>query len=180
MTAQKDYNPLDHIEAVEDTQVQAPTPTNILTLEVIEEEGIPLEDVVGWPHDGRLWTPTKEVVDNYQPVGTSYLHDYMTRHEHDWYGFAGGSLSSMIAEHSSANIEGEDQISYDYDAKSKWAHIMLDNGIYPDPDQPAEKLQLVENLIKYYDYENQQPSLKDFLQLFQYYDIKYLTITETA
>jgi len=176
LTAQKDYNPLDHVEDIEKTEMRAPIPTNILSLEVIEEEGIPLDEVVGWPHDGRLWTPTKEIVENYRPVGTSWLYDYMKRHEHDWYGFAGGSLASMIAEHSSASIEGEDQISYDYTPRSKWGHIMLENGIYPDPSQPEEKLRLLTSILSQYDYENWDPHYKDFLQLYEYYDIKYLTM----
>lgn len=176
LTAQKDYNPLDHIADIQDTQIQAPIPSNPLTLEVIEEEGIPMSDIVGWPHDDNLWTPTTEIVNNYQSVGTSYVHDYMTRHNHDWYGHAGGSLLSMIAEHSIANLEGEEAIKYDYTAKSKWAHIMLDNGIYPDPNQPEEKLRMMESLLEYYEREGIKPTYKDMIRHMNNYEITYLSI----
>jgi len=47
------YNNLDDIE------LAAPRPTNMLTLEVIEEEGLRVDDVVGWPHNSKKWAPAK-------------------------------------------------------------------------------------------------------------------------
>jgi len=151
LTAQKDYNPMDHIEDIPGLEIQAPIPKNILTLEVIEEAGIPLEDVTGWPGSSKMWKRPVEIVEEYHEPSTFWLRTFMKKHEHDWYGYAGGSLATQILEHCYGNLEGEGNCWYDYTEKSKWAHLCMSQGIYIEPLQVDATYKRLFTLLESYE-----------------------------
>lgn len=153
LTAQKDYLPLDHIADIGNTIIQAPIPTNILTLEVIEEAGIPLAQVVGWPGSSTLWETPSRIMEKYSDPSSSWLRGYMKKHEHDWYGYAGGSLSTGILAHVYGNIEGEPNVMYDFTERSKWAHMCMSQGIYIEPYQVKSTYNRLFSLLESYETE---------------------------
>lgn len=158
---QHEWNPLDTIEDPQGLESRAPTPTNVLTLEVIEEEKIPLEEVCGWPHNNKLWGNVTEIADATQAPIAENLKAFMTRNEHNWQGYAAGALASETAMNSIVNLEGEEVVSYDYTAQSKIASKLLQNGYYPDPDQPPEKLQKLTEYMDLCERTNYNPKFGD-------------------
>jgi len=163
LTAQADWNPFDHIIDVDQTEVQAPWPTNPLSLEVIEEEGIPLENVIGWPHNSLPWAATTDIVNEYDAPARAWLKGNMQAHEHDWIGYAFGQTATETAFHALANVEGEEALSYDYTGQSKFASIMLERGLMLDDAQPAEKPKLLITWIEALEYQSIKPTLKNIL-----------------
>jgi len=154
---------LDHIVDVQHTEVLAPMPTNVLTQEVIAEEGKPLGEVTGWPHNGQPWGATSDIVNEYDSPATAQLRAFMDKHQHDWMGFSVGNLATGSAMHSMSNIEGEGVVSYDYTAQSKLASIMLENGLTLSQEQPAEQIQKMATWIDQLEFENVKPTLKSIL-----------------
>lgn len=161
LVGQADWNPLDHIVDVRETEVLAPYPTNVLTQEIIEEEGIPIEDVIGWPHNNKPWAASNDIVNEYDSVATARLHAHMNKHEHDWIGYAYGSLATGATFSALANIEGEDLITYDYTAQSKFGSIMLQNGLMLKPGQPKDKIDRLLNWIETLEMTSSKPTLID-------------------
>jgi len=163
LVGQDDGWALDHIIDVQHTEVLAPYPSNVLSLEVIEEEGKPIQDVIGWPHNSRPWGATSDIINEYDSVATAQLRAFMDQHKHDWMGFSVGNLATGSAMHSMANIEGEDVVSYDYTAQSKLASIMLENGLTLSQEQPAEQIQKMAVWIDQLEFEGLKPTLKSIV-----------------
>lgn len=156
---QQEWNPLDMVEDPPDLVIQAPLPAHVLTREIIDEEGPPMAEVVGWPHSGKAWSKMTDLANEIQPVATSNLNDFMKRNEHNWRGFAGGALASETAINCLSNLEGEDQVEYDYTAGSKLASIMLENGLYPDPEQPQENLDAFTDWMDHLERVGEKPTM---------------------
>ncbi len=144
LTMTPTQNAFDNIDDLGSVELMAPVPTNTLTLEVIQDEGLKVADVVGWPHSSKLWLPVSDMGPEYDAPAQSFQRDFMELHLHDWYGYAYGSLTTQTIAHTFSSIEGPDNLEYDYTAQSKFAHIMLDNGAVLTKDQaPAKTQQLV-------------------------------------
>lgn len=175
MPFQQNWNPLEAVEDVATAEVRAPVPANVLTLEVIEEVGIPLEEVCGWPHSGALWANTEEISDAVQPVATDNLNRFMTRNQHSWMGYAGGTLATETADYTLANLEGPEAVEYNYNSKSRVAGVMLAAGYYVDPDQPRNKLDLFVLFLDYIEAENIVPTMVAIEDFCRWNGIELLT-----
>lgn len=164
LVGQADWNPLDHIVDVQNTEVMAPYPTNILSLEVIEEEGIPIQETIGWPHNESPWAASNDIVNEYDFVAAARLKSFIGVHQHDWMGFSAGNLATGSGMYAMANIEGEDAVSYDYTAQSKLASILLENGLTITPEQPAEQILKLATWIDGLEYSGEKPTLKSIVE----------------
>lgn len=163
LTMASDWNAFDNVDDLDKIELLAPVPENILTREVIEEEGINIDDVVGWPHNNKKWALTKDLMDEYDAPCKGFSDDYMRLHNHDWFGYAFGTLCTQATLHTLAIAEGEDQVSYDYTAQSKWAHIMLDNGLVLTEGQARAKITLLIDEIERLEKEKEKPTLRNIL-----------------
>ena len=167
LTDTQDWNAFDNVEDLDKIELLAPVPDNVLTREVIEEEGINIDNVVGWPHSGKKWSLTSDLMNEYDEPCKKYGQDYMELHDHDWWGYAFGTLSTQATSYTLAAVEGEDQVQYDYTAQSKWTHIMLDNGLVIKEGTSPEKFGLVEKEIERLNEEEEKPTLRNMLDFYK-------------
>lgn len=172
LVGQANWNPLDHIVDVQKTEVHAPMPTNILTQEIIEEEGKPWQHVITWPHNSHRWAATKDIVRNYDHPARDGLRRFVDTHQHDWLGFTVGNLATGSAMQTIANIEGEGAVKYDYTAQSKLASIMLQNGLTLSEEQPAEKVQQLISWIEEMEASGDKPTLRNIIDFTDQQGIK--------
>lgn len=154
----ENYNNLDEIE------LKMPRPTNILTLEVIEEEGIDVDSVVGWPHNSKPWALATDIVEEYDAPCKDYFNEYMAMHNKDWIGYIFKTLASDAHFYTMAAAEGENQVVYDYTATSKACSILLENRLYPAIDQPAERTALLANQIDLWEAINVKPTFREITE----------------
>lgn len=162
----ENFNDLDDIE------LRMPRPTNILTLEVIEEEGIKVDDVVGWPHSSKPWAPATEIVEEYAQPCKDYFNEYMGMHDKDWTGYIFKTLACDAHFYTLAAAEGEAQVGYDYTATSKGCSILLENRMYPDPDQPAGKVKMLADRLDTWEASKVWPTLRDMVEFCENNQIK--------
>lgn len=158
---QHEWNPLDTVEDPQHLDVLAPIPQNVLSLEVIEEEGIPLEETCGWPHNDQLWGNITDISDANEGPTTENLRAFMARNEHNWMGYSAGALASETAFYSLVNLEGPEDVRYDYTIQSKIGTKFLHNGYYPDPDQPQDKLDRMVMIMDYCERTNYNITFSD-------------------
>lgn len=144
----------------EDLELQMPKPTNILTLEVIKEAGINVDEVCNWPHSGKPWAPLSELVEEYEKPCQAYFEEYMGMHDKDWIGYIFKTLACDAHFYTMAIAEGEDQVAYDYTATSKACSILLENRLIPDPEQASEKTQLLADQIDRWEAADIKPTLR--------------------
>jgi len=72
--------------------VDAPTPTDPVTLEVIREAGLSIDAGVGWPVFGDKQILLKDHMDFVQQYAREAFRDYCFRHSHDSYGLIAAQL----------------------------------------------------------------------------------------
>jgi len=151
----KNYNDL------EDLELMMPRPTNILTLEVMAEEGIKPEDVCNWPHSGKSWAPLTDIVEEYEAPAKGYFDEYMAMHNKDWIGYIFKTLACDSTFYTLATAGEESLVEYDYTATSKTCSILLENRLYPDPDQAADKTRLLADEMDKWEERDIKPTLRD-------------------
>jgi len=147
MPVHQAWNPLDTVNNLMDVETLAPQPTDPLTLEIMEELKTPVSEFTGWPHNGQQWANVSEIMDAAEQPAAENVKRFVGRNNNSWTGYAGGALACDAATYMLANIEGEDQIKYDYSGKSKIAGNILQAGYYPDPDQDPGRLAAFENYL---------------------------------
>lgn len=153
----------DNIEDIGSVEIAAPIPNDTLTLEVIEEEGIKVDDVIGWPHSSKKWALISDIGAEYDEPCKGYQRDFMKLHNNDWYGYAYGALTTQTTGHIMAAAEGTDSVTHDYTANSKWGHIMLDNGLMLAPEQTPDKRALLIEEINRLDEDREKPTLRNII-----------------
>lgn len=160
-TANQRYNILDHIIDPFDLQIQAPVPTDVLTLEVIEEAGKRLEEVCGWPQTGTLWAPLQSVVDVSIKIATMNLENQLAANKHNFTGYASGMTTVDGAGYFLAALEGPDQVSEDITVDMKMALNMMHHSTCLDPAQGPEKFALFAEYMQRSEDLDQLPNMKE-------------------
>jgi len=161
LTMASGWNAIDNVDDLGTVEIHAPIPENILTIEVLEEAGINIDDVVGWPHNDEKWLAIADIPKYYDTPCKQFHNDYMAIHNHDWIGFTFGGLCTEATSHTLASCEGEYQVVYDYTPGSKWAHIMLDNGLMLEPIQPKIAFARMEYEIIRLDRYREKPTMRN-------------------
>jgi len=160
----KDLPGWANFENLDDLELMARRPENLLTLEVIQEEGLNLDDICGWPHNSKPWAAATDIVNQYDIPCQNYQLEYLADHNFDWIGYIFSTLSCDATFYTMAIAEGDDQVQYDYTATSKACSILLENRLYPDPDQPAGKIQLLADLLDSWEHSSIKPTLRTLLE----------------
>lgn len=160
----KDKPGWENFNNLDDLELQMPLPTNPLTLEVMAEEGIKPEDVCNWPHSGKRWAAATEIAEEYEKPCQDYFEEYMGMHDKDWIGYIFKTLACDATFYTMAIAEGEDQVRYDYTATSKACSILLENRMYPDPEQAKDKVRLLADILETWEAMDIEPTLREILK----------------
>ncbi len=162
-----EWQPGDEVPDLPKTELFAPRPSNPITIEVLEEEGITPDKYGGWPHHNGAWAKVDDVVKEYQAPARDWLRDAMEAHAHDWTGYTIGQLATGAHFQGMANLEGEDQVEYNYAEQSRVAQMMLGQNMFPDPNQPQEKLQKLIRVIEQAQEKGDKNPLKTYIDYCQ-------------
>lgn len=160
----KDVPGWTNFNNLDDLELRMPKPTNILTLEVMAEEGIKPEDVCNWPHSGKPWSPLTDIVEEYEKPAQDYFLEYMAMHNKDWLGYIFKSLACDSTFYTYATAEGEAQVQYDYTTTSKACSILLENRLYPEPSQADGKVQQLADQIESWEIQDIKPTLRNITE----------------
>lgn len=158
----------DNYENLNELELRSPITTNPLSLEVIEEEGIDVNKITNWPHSGKPWALSTDLVNEYEKPNQDYFHEYMGMHDKDWIGYIFKSLACDSSFYTYAVAEGEDQVSYDFTAASKACSIMAENRVYPDPSQGNAKIQLLADQIDLWEAIDEKPTMTNISEFCQH------------
>lgn len=149
--AQTEWNPAAEIGDIGKLEIRAPAPTNLITLEIYEEEGINPNDFRGWPGVNKEWATLEEITDAIAPVATANLRNYCIRNKSNFMGMVGaqnaveGSLVQL------GNLEGEDAVDADYTCLCKSLHALQTLGYYLPQDATEEGKTCFVNYLQAYE-----------------------------
>ena len=157
----KDWPAVEAVNNWDEIELGMPKPTNILTQEVIKEEGINIDDVCGWPHNNKPWALATDLVNEYDAPCKAYFDEYMGMHDKDWIGYIFKTLACDSTFYTLGTIEGEESVEVDYTAVSKTCSILLEYRMYIDMEQPKDKIQLFTSKMDGWEITGIKPTLKE-------------------
>jgi hypothetical protein len=85
--AAHDFDIMGSVEDPMNVMVPAAIPQDPITIEVIREAGLNVEDGVRWPYNGQKEIALGDLWDELVPRNTQVFRDYCFRHSKDWYGY---------------------------------------------------------------------------------------------
>jgi len=157
----EEYNPMTEIEDLASYEVEAPRPTDILILEIIEEAGYSLDEVCNWPQNGERWISYDELTEKTAEQATANLHHFAEEHKNSALAFIAGQNAHDFALHSLAAWEGEEQVEIEYLPSSRILITIMYNGwVYPD-DIRMDQVRKFEDWVYVHEYMRTVPSGKE-------------------
>ena len=164
LTGAKDWNAMENVVNMDKVELLAPYPTNALTLEVIEEEKIKVQDVIGWPHSSRPWALTTDIVKELDQPSQDFQRDFFELHKRDWWAYAFGALNNDATCSTLATAEGEDQIEYSFTAVATTTQVLTQMNRYPHPATPPQRMQLFADQMDIWEAMDIQPTYRDITE----------------
>lgn len=157
----QDWNPFDQVDDLANCMVEAPRPTNILTLEVIEEMGYNLDDICNWPQNGEHWITLAELQEKTAPQAAANLQYFAEQNKNNALAFTAAQNAHDFALGTIEAIEGPGQVYQEYSHIERIVIIILDNGwCYPDDITDAQ-IKKFEDWCYVHEYMNTQPNYRD-------------------
>jgi len=154
------WNALENVENADEIELLAPYPTNVLTLEVIEEEGIAVNDIIGWPHSSKPWALETDIVNELDRPCQGFQNDFVELHKKDWWAYAFGALNNEASSQTFAVAEGEENVTYDFTALARTAGILSHFKITPDIDTPEGKMREFAEQVDIWEAMDIKPTLR--------------------
>ena len=157
----RSWNPFDEIEDIGSYVIEAPTPTDPLTLEIFDELGIDPETACKWPQNDQRWISLEELQEATEKQATANLRHYGEKYNHTVEAFNALTAADDYALNTLSAIEGPEEIRIDYLHTERAVIAILDSGwIYPEDITPTQ-IELFEDWLYVNEYLNQQPTRAD-------------------
>lgn len=157
------WNPVEMIEDIDQVEIRAPEPENILSIEAIEETGDKVEDGVRWVATGTEWATIDQLMEKTPEVASKNLNAFMKRNQNNDWSYIGGGNASDGALHFEQNIEGPDSITYDFAAWSKAVHRLLSTGYRMPQGTNPNRLKPMQAWLEEHEEQNTCPTTLEIL-----------------
>ena len=157
----KEWNPLEQVENLANVEISAPRPTDVLTLEIIEESGKSLDDVCNWPQNGEQWISLGELQDKTAQQAAENLTRFAQDNPNSIEAFIAGQNAHDFALGVIEAIEGPGHVSIEYSITERIILIILDNGWEYPKDITEAQVEKFEDWIYTHEYMNTPTSAKD-------------------
>lgn len=154
------WNAMEEVENIDEIELMAPIPKNILTQEVIVEEGLAVDGNIGWPHSSKPWALMTDIVNELDAPCQGFSNDFDAIHKEDWWPYGFDGLNNDATCYTLATVEGEEQIKYSYTASAKTAQVLTQFDLYPDPETPDSKMEEFANQIDIWEMMSIEPDLR--------------------
>lgn len=156
-----DWNAFDQVENLADVMVEAPQPTDVLTLEVIREAGYTVDQVCNWPQNGERFITTGDLFDATATQAAENLTHFAQANKNSELAYVAVQNAHDFALGSMEAIEGPGSVSVEYSRTERIVlTILANNWEYPKDITPAQ-IQKFEDWCEVHEYMNTQPSGKD-------------------
>lgn len=131
----------DEIDELWDWEIQAPRPTNPVTLWLLEEYGYDINESSNWPVFDREWVTPEEMVMEYTGAIADSLNKFYVEHQHDWLGYAVGQIVAQAGFHGLSVIVNPHELKVSWDMAARHAEILFRNSYFIPPDVPKAILE---------------------------------------
>jgi hypothetical protein len=157
----QEWSAFDQVENLTDVLVEAPQPTDPLTLEAIEETGHTIDELCNWPQNGERMITAGDLFDATWQQAAENLTHFAQANKNSEVAYAAVQNAHDFALGSIEAIEGPGSVAIEYSHTERIILTILGNNWrYPDDITPAQ-IQKFEDWVYVHEYMNTQPSGKD-------------------
>jgi len=157
----EEWNPLDEIEDLGSYLVECPQPTDVLTREILEEEGIDPDNACVWPQNGQRWISIGELQETTEKQAAANLQRYAEENNHTTEAFNALTAADDFALNFLCAVEGPETVLVDFLHTERIVITILDVGwIYP-ADITEAQIEKFEDWCYVHEYMDTQPTRKD-------------------
>ena len=157
----QDNNPFEKIDDLAELEVEANKITDLLWIEIFEEEGHTAEEYEIWPQNGERWITYGELQEKTASMAAENLRTFAERNKHSPLAFVAGQNAHDFALGMMETIEGPGQVEIEYSHIERAVLMILDNGwCYPDDITDAQ-VEKFEDWLYVHEYMDTQPSYRD-------------------
>jgi hypothetical protein len=157
------YDPLDCGVPHDTLELKAPLPTNILTLEVIEEAGDDPEEGSAWPATGEKWSNARDLVEESAPILTENLNAYCERNAHSEIGRCVSGYSVDAALYNCENFAGLEAVDIENTPCSRIITSLQALNFGIDQDLTSGQKQIFAGYLQRCNDQNYTPSTREIL-----------------
>jgi hypothetical protein len=163
-----DYiDPLDMDYSISDLQLQAPKPTNILTLEAIEEAGDRPEDGCTWPATGEQWSNAQELIEESSQHIQDNLNAYAERHRHSVKGWAAANHAVNAGFYALENLAGTGTVQIEHNPSYRVVNGLQWLNFCVDEELSSGQKQAFAGYLQRCDDQNYTPHTKEVVDFAQ-------------
>lgn len=152
---------LEQIPDLSKVEIKAPVPNDPLTLELIAEQGLELDDVIGWPQTNTKWATVEECQEASMWGAVGTLEDFVRENKHRFEGLMGGFCANMAAMFIIAAWDDTGRPEYKVAPSMHTASTFAENGLAMAPLQPLSKFKDFAGYLHMNDQAGYYPSLKE-------------------
>jgi len=155
------WDPYDAINEPAHVEIEAPRPTNILTLEVIDEIDPGGREAIMWPKTGKRWSTSNDIALASAPAISTSYQTYCHNNRRNWTGFVAAANATQGTFLALENACGPGTIEYDYTASCKINHALLNANLhFPQDLSPSQRARFL-SWIEAHDAAGTTPTLPE-------------------
>ena len=155
------WNPLDMVEDVGLVEIEAPRPTDILTIEVIQEIDADGINAIGWPSTDQRWSTIDDLSTTSADTITRNLNKFCNATKRDWMGFEGAINATESALYMTDMLSDPGTVIIDYTAACKTMHAVLNDDHCLPQGLPEHQFRRFENYLLEHESQGTSPTLPE-------------------
>ena len=170
----------DLIEDPQNIALPAPEPTDPITIAVIKEMGLNVQNGIGWPWNGKKIISGGDYIDATAEPCRSNFVNYCFRHDKDWYGWLAAAAMDHVITHTFEALDPDSTLILDDTSEMKvfWKMIkapLLPTGT-PDPEKYAKFMSWANDFTDLY---GKEPGIMEIEEKFKLIGIPYTLSSPT-
>lgn len=124
---------LDNVEEAAHVEVHCPVPTNILSLEVLDELDPDWRETLVWPSTGKTWSTWNDIAITGAPVMTRNFKQFCHWYRHDLDAHLAATNAGLGTLQALENIEGPGSVNIDFTPACKIFHTVAASNLHFPP-----------------------------------------------
>ncbi len=163
-SAIEDFDTMEGFDNIGNTLVRAQHAENVITREVLEEEGFNPDEGVAWPSTGKEWSTVNEILETGLDIVKDNFRHFAERNKNNAMGYHASQNAGDAALLIMENLAGPGQIDYDYTAPTKTIHALHEAGYEFPPEATDAQLARFAQYLDDYESIGETPTTPEVLE----------------
>jgi len=157
------WDPIDGIHEAAHVEVECPVPTNVLSIEVMNDLDPDWRDTIVWPYTGKRWSTWNDIAITGAPVMTRNLKRFCNLYKYEADAYTAATNAGLGTLHALENAEGPGSVRVDYTPACKIFHTVAASNLhFPSTIKDWQKRRFLA-WVQIHQDANTNPTLHDII-----------------